>query len=119
VPARPDMTVVPDEVDRTPDWPTLFGKAIDDISRIAQAEIRLLELRLTSSMETAIYQALATLIASSALLCALLCLVAALIMLFHRWLDWWLAFGIAGVVMLIAGVLLYYVLGSRARQTST
>jgi Putative Actinobacterial Holin-X, holin superfamily III len=114
-----DTSAPTGDVDSTRDWPVLLGKAIDDISRIAHAEIRLLGLHLAASIENAIDDALTVMMASAAVMCALLCFVAALIMLLRLWLAWWLAFGLAGVAMLIVGLSLYYFLSSRSRRTAS
>lgn len=89
-----------------PDWSGLLTQAVDDLSRIAQAEIRLLGAHFAASIETAIRDAFAAAVIAAALLCAEACLVVALILLLHHWLQWWLAAGAAGGAMLIAGLTL-------------
>ncbi len=96
-PARPDSL---------PEWSSLLGRAVDDLARIAQAEIRLLGVHLAASLEAALQSALATVMVAAAMLCAEVCLVAALILLLHHWMQWWMAAAAAGGSMLITALLL-------------
>ncbi|HKV54312.1 MAG TPA: phage holin family protein [Candidatus Binataceae bacterium] len=102
----------------SPDWPTLLGQAIDDLSRVAQAEIRLIELHFTAALENVIQDAMAMLIVATALLCAEGCFVAALILLIHQWLQWWIALAIAGAIMVISGVGLRIAIGRHGKRVS-
>jgi hypothetical protein len=71
----------------SPNWTTLLGRAVDDVSRILQAEIHLFEAHLSAFGETAIKDALATLIVLSIFAVGGTCLVGAAIVLLHRWLQ--------------------------------
>jgi hypothetical protein len=101
------------------DWSTLVGRAIDDVSRIIQSEIGLLETTLRAVVEEQTDYALANLAAVAVMICAAICMLGALILLVHQWLQWWLAFAIAGLVASAAGIAIHAAVGRRVavRQT--
>ena len=88
------------------DWVGLLGKAVDDVSRIMQMEIRLTRAQLSASIETTIADAALALVASVAILAAGACLATAAILLLHQWLQLWIAFAIAGNAILVVGLIL-------------
>ena len=92
--------------DTSPNWSTLLGKAIDDVSRIAQAEIRLLGVHINASVEKAIESILPILLACALFIGAEACLLAAAVLLLHHWLPWWISFGVAGLAALMVGFVL-------------
>jgi hypothetical protein len=101
------------------DWSTLVGKAIDDVSRIIQSEIGLLETTLRAVVEEQTDYALANLATVAVMICAAICMLGALILLLHQWLQWWLAFAIAGLVASAVGIAIHTTAGRRVavRQT--
>src|SRR5579863_87061 len=57
------------------DWSTLVGRAIDDVSRIIQSEIGLLETTLRAVVEEQTDYALANLAAVAVMICAAICML--------------------------------------------
>ncbi len=77
------------------DWPTLVSRAVNDISRILQAEIRLVELGIKNVVEQEIDRALKAALALTMLMLGAVCGVAAAIVGLHALLGiWWAAFAI-------------------------
>ena len=87
-------------------WSTLLGKAIDDVSRIASAEIRLLGIQISASVEGAVESILPIMIAAAIFIGAEACLLAAVVLLLHKWFEWWISFGATGLGALIVGALI-------------
>jgi hypothetical protein len=101
------------------DWSTLVGRAIDDVSRIIQSEIGLLETTLRAALEEQTDYALANVAAVAVMICAAICMLGAWILFLHQWLQWWLAFAIAGLVASAVGIAIHTTVGRRVavRQT--
>jgi len=95
------------------DWSTLVGRAIDDVSRIIQSEIGLLETTLRAVVEEQTDYALVNLAAVAVMICAAICMLGALILFLHQWAQWWLAFAIAGLVASAAGIAIHAAVGRR------
>jgi len=101
------------------DWSTLVGKAIDDVSRIIQSEIGLVETTLRAVVEEQTDYALANLATVALLICAAICMLGALILLLHQWLQWWLALAIAGVLASAVGIATHSTAGRRVAVRET
>jgi hypothetical protein len=101
------------------DWPTLVGRAVDDVSRILQSEAHMLETSLGAALETRLANAIATLTVIAVMICGGVCMVSAAILLLHEWLPLWQAFGIAGVGILLIGIASYAITKPRAVLEST
>ena len=86
-----------------PDWSTLASRAIDDVARMAQAEIHLAEASLRASLKETVTETFAMLAVAGFLFAAGICLLAALILLLHHYVEWWLAFALSGGVCVILG----------------
>ena len=95
------------------DWPTLVGRAVDDVTRILQSEARMLETSMGAALETRLASAIATLTVVAVMICGGVCIVCAGILLLHEWLPLWQAFGIAGIGILLVGIA-NYLSGSRS-----
>src|ERR1022692_1163268 len=84
-----------------PDWTTLVARALDDITRIMQSEIRLV----TTSMRTILAEQtdrVLGFIASGVLMVfGMMCILAAAILFLHEYamLSWWQSFGITGLAL--------------------
>lgn len=81
------------------DWSTLVARAVDDISRILQSEIRLLNASLKTLIDEEVERVLAF-VASGALMAGgAICLLTAVILFLHEFamLPWWQSFGIVGL----------------------
>jgi hypothetical protein len=81
-------------------WPTLLGRMLEDLSRIFQLELQLLEARLGPSLMAVADRAIGALVILYAGVIGGSCLVAALILLLHTWLVWWQCFAIGGLATL-------------------
>jgi uncharacterized membrane protein YcjF (UPF0283 family) len=101
------------------DWSTLAGRVIDDVSRIIQSEIGLLETTLRAALEEQTDYALANLATVAVMICAAVCMLGALILFLHQRLQWWLAFAIAGLVASAVGIGIHAVAGRRVAVRET
>ena len=90
-------------------WPTLLGRAVDDVSRVVHAEMRLFEAHLAASAEALVENAYVALIVLATFVIAEICIGAAAILLLHQWLlSWWLSLGLLGTTTFAAGLVLWY-----------
>jgi hypothetical protein len=88
-----------------PDWSTLASRAIDDVARMAQAEIHLAEASLRASLRETVNETFAMLAVAGFLVAGGICLLAALILLLHLYFEWWLAFALSGGASAIIGAI--------------
>jgi hypothetical protein len=98
-------------------WPTLLGRMIEDLSRVMQLELQLLEAGIASSLIAMADRAIARLVMLCAGVIGGSCLLAALILAFHErmQMEWWECFAIGGVVAIVCGLGAYLrVTGSTA-----
>jgi hypothetical protein len=100
------------------DWPTLVSRAVDDVTRILQSEAHMLETSVGATLETRLASAIATLTVIAVMLCGGVCILCAAILLIHKWLPLWQAFGIAGVGILIVGIVCYAIMKPEVAITS-
>jgi hypothetical protein len=108
--------------DRSPDahWPELVSRAVDDLSRIVHAEIRLAELGIKNLIEQEIDRSLKIAIALAFLLCAAVCAVGAALIGFHALLGrWWAAFAIVAAISGGAGLSFFLLARRRSDAGST
>ena len=89
------------------DWPTLVGRAVDDVTHILQSEAHMLENSMSAALETRLASAIASLTVIAIVICGAVCMVCAGILLMHEWLPLWQAFGLAGVSILLLGIAIY------------
>ena len=89
------------------DWPTLVGRAVDDVTHILQSEAHMLESSMGAALETRLASAIATLTVIAVMLCGGVCILCAAILLLHQWLPLWQAFGLAGAGILLVGIASY------------
>ncbi len=89
------------------DWPTLMGRAVDDITRILQSEAHMLETSMGAALEIRLASAITTLTVVAVMICGGVCMLCAGILLLHQWLPLWQAFGIAGVGIMLVGIAKY------------
>jgi hypothetical protein len=86
-------------------WPELVSRAVNDLSRIVHAEIRLAELGIKRLVEREIDRSLKVVIALGFLLCAAVCAVGAAVIGLHALLGpWWAAFAIVAAISGLIGV---------------
>ena len=110
------MDQSPNASESTPHWTTLLARIIDDASRIFRAQGALLEITLRETIEEQTTRLLAGLVVGAASMCSLLCMLIATVLLIHKWLEWWSAFGVTGAAGLLIAILAYYLRLRRARS---
>ena len=93
-----------------PDWTTLAARAIDDVARVVQAEMHLAEASFRSSLKENLNDAFAMFAVAGFIAAAGVCLLAALVLLLHHWLEWWLAFALAGCISGLIAVAIVLIL---------
>jgi hypothetical protein len=64
----------------------------------------MLQTSIGTTLQAQISSTLVLLITAAVMISGAMCILCASILLLHQWLPWWQAFGIAGVAMLIAGI---------------
>ena len=89
------------------DWPTLVGRAVDDVTHILQSEAHMLETSMSAALETRLASAIATLTIVAVMIGGAVCIVCAAILLLHQWLPLWQSFGIIGGGILLVGLASY------------
>ncbi len=87
----------------TPNWPELLSKTVDDLSSVAKAEIRLLEVTLKRLIEAQTDNIVGMLVLVVALSYGALFLFGGIVLLIHLWLAWWLSLVITGIAITCAG----------------
>jgi hypothetical protein len=97
------------------DWPTLVGRAVDDVSRILQSEAHMLQTSMAAALETLLANAIATLTVIAVMICGAVCIACAAILLLHEWLPLWQAFGIAGGTILLIGIAIHAIMRPSSR----
>jgi hypothetical protein len=100
------------------DWPTLVGRAVDDVTRILQSEARILQTNMGAALETRLASAIATLTIVAVMIGGAVCIVCAAILLLHQWLPLWQSFGIIGGGILLVGLAGYAITKSPATLES-
>ncbi len=100
-----------------PDWPTLIERAVNDVSRILQSELHMFQATMRAALDAQIATAIAFLAIAAVIVCGAICILCAAILLLHRWLPWWEAFGLAGLAICVAGIASLAIISfSRTRQ---
>jgi hypothetical protein len=89
------------------EWPTLLGRMLEDLSRVIQLELQLLEARIAPSLMAMADRAIAGLVILCAGVIGGSCLLAALILLLHQWMQWWECLAIAGIAAIGCGLVAY------------
>ncbi len=103
-----------------PQWPELVSRAVNDLSRIVHAEIRLASLGFRGLMEQEIDRAVKIAIALVLLVCAAVCAVGAAVIGLHVLLGlWWAAFAVVAAVSGVAGVIFFLLARGRPQQVSS
>ena len=100
------------------DWPTLVGRAVDDVTRILQSEAHMLQTSMGAALETRLASAIATLTIVAVMISGAVCIVCAAILLLHQWLPLWQSFGIIGGGILLVGLAGYAITKSPATLES-
>jgi hypothetical protein len=80
---------------------------LEDLSRVIQLELQLLEARIAPSLMAMADRAIAGLVILCAGVIGGSCLLAALILLLHQWMQWWECLAIAGIAAIGCGLVAY------------
>jgi hypothetical protein len=89
-------------------WPELVSRAVNDLSRIVHAEIRLAELGIKNLIEQEVDRSVKIVIALGFLLCAGFCGLGAALIGLHELLGlWWASFAIVAAISGITGMLFF------------
>jgi hypothetical protein len=94
------------------EWPTLLGRMFENLSRVIQLELQLLEARIGPSLMAMADRAIAGLVILYAGVIGGSCLLAALILLLHQWMQWWQCLALGGIVAIACGLVAYMSLKS-------
>ena len=92
------------------EWPTLLGRMIEDLSRVIQLELQLLQARIGPSLTAMVDRAIAGLVILCAGAIGGACLLAALILLLHQWMPWWECLATGGIVAMVCGLVAHMIL---------
>jgi hypothetical protein len=95
-------------------WSTLLSKLLDDLVRIVRGEIRLAVASVTPAVNSVLVRILTLLTLAVVGLFGAVCLIAAGVLLLHKFLEWWAAFGAMGL-----GLLFIVLLGFLFTRKST
>jgi len=86
---------------RATDWASLLARAIDDLTRIAHSELKLLAASMKTALDEEVDRILAFIATGVMMLSGAICLLAAVIMFLHEFLalPWWQSFGITALIL--------------------
>jgi predicted phage tail protein len=101
-----------------PDWGTLAARAVDDVSRVIQGELRLLEIRIRGTIEGQVENIFLTLAAVAVVIVGALFLAGALVGFLHQWMPYWQALGVVGISLIIIGIVMRLI-GRRSATSPT
>lgn len=97
-------------------WPALLAKLIVDFTKVAEAEARLARASIEPILTAVLDHWLLQIVIATVALVGCLLLLGAAILLLHRWLEWWEAFGVAGTTALVVSVAFGSATRSRGKQ---
>jgi hypothetical protein len=100
-------------------WPALAARALDNLLRVVQAELRLAEAGIKSILEREVALFAATLLAIGFLLIGGMLLLAALVLLLNRAMPLWAALALAGLLAIACGLLSRLLARPSYRRRST
>ena len=87
------------------DWSALVGRALEDLGRIARAEMHLFQAEFELGLDRAVDRMIGGLILIVAGCAGWVCIIAALVLGLHRYLMWWEAFAVGGLVTIAVGII--------------
>jgi hypothetical protein len=100
-------------------WPKLLAETVDEVARIVRTEIRLAEASLRRMFENQTERVMGALFLLVALVYGSMFVLGGVVLLIHQWLPWWMAFGITGIVIIVAGFTFQTIMPRRAASTSS
>jgi hypothetical protein len=95
-------------------WSQLLGVTLDEVARIVRTEIRLAEASLGRMVENQTERVFGAVVLLFALIYGATFVLGSLVLLIHQWLVWWIAFGLTGIVIIIAGLGFHIIMARRA-----
>jgi Putative Actinobacterial Holin-X, holin superfamily III len=98
----------------TPDWAALIGRAVDDLARIARAELSLFEIKLRAVADAELNRAFAGIVTISLSIAAAIFLLLAIVFGLNERMPLWAACGCTGAIALVAAVTLRSIMMRRA-----
>ncbi len=111
--------MIPDPVRRDPAAepagraaPTLLARMLEDVVRVSQLELRLLEAEIARTLSATVDRTIAALALLYLGALAGSCLLVALAFLLHTWLPWWMCFALSGVAAMTCGAIGYAAIGT-------
>ena len=79
-------------------WPALLSQLIVNFTKVVEAEARLARVSIEPALTKVLNRWLLQLVLVSFAFTGALLLLGAGVLLLHKWMEWWVAVGIAGVV---------------------
>ena len=100
-------------------WSQLLAETVDEVARIVRTEIQLAEASLRRMFENQAERVLGAVFLLVALVYGSMFVLGSVVLLIHQWLAWWLALGITGIVIIVAGFGFQAVMARRAASRSS
>jgi hypothetical protein len=100
-------------------WPQLLAETVDEVARIVRTEIGLAEASLRRMFENQTERVLGAVFLLVALVYGSIFVLGSVVLLIHQWLAWWMAFGITGIVIILAGFGFQTIMTRRAAGKSS
>ncbi len=97
----------------------LAVRLLDDVVRIVEAEVKLVEVNFGSALTASLDRAVGRFLAALLLFLGAACLLAGLIMLLRHWLATWLALTVAGAAAFAAGFAVAWIAGRIASSAES
>jgi len=105
--------------DGHPDWPSLIGRAVDDVSRILHSEAEILQTRLGDSIRSGLNHSAEVVALLVLFLWSIGCLLLGVILFLHLWLPLWFAFGVVGLCTISVAILGALTMKRRSRSATS
>jgi hypothetical protein len=86
-------------------WPGLLAKLFVDFTKVVEAEARLARASIEPTLTAVLDHWLFQIVAATLALIGCLLLLAAAILLLHRWMEWWEAFGVVGAATVLLAII--------------
>jgi Flp pilus assembly protein TadB len=105
--------------DGHPDWPTLIGRAVDDVSRILHSEAEILQTRLGDSIRSGLNHSAEVVALLALFLWSIGCLLLGVILFLHLWFPLWFAFGVVGLCTMSVAIFGTLAMKRRSRSATS
>jgi cell shape-determining protein MreD len=97
----------------------LAVRLLDDVVRIVEAEVKLVEVNFGSALTASLDRAVGRFLAALLLFLGASCLLAGLIMLLRHWLEMWQALAVAGAAAFAAAFTVAWIAGRIASSAES